>query len=533
MRLATPKQMNEIDTYTIDSLGVPGIVLMENAALRVVEVVVNVLDGAVKGRKLLILAGKGNNGGDAFAVARHLLLMGAKVDVYLLAGKNSISGDAKTNLDILGKLDMKVHELLDDSMPASFSEELNNSEIIIDGIFGTGFRGKPEGVAEKVIEQINISKKVVVSIDIPSGVNGETGKVPGICIKASVTVTFQLPKPGLVLHPGCDHVGKLVVADIGIPGMAIDHQEIKMYVLSNNSIINAQGSTGNNCYDAEMASLLPVRTLNSNKGDYGKLFIITGSTGMTGSGCLSAEAALRIGAGLVYVGVPSSLSCIYGSVLREPILIPLEDSGKGSLITNCMEEISNKMERMDIVAVGPGLSVTDDTKAVVRGIIRKCKVPLVLDADALNAVASDVSILNELKVDTVITPHPGEMARLTGITIDEVQADRIKAAGEFASKWKLIVVLKGSRTIIALPDGKIFVNTSGNPGMATGGSGDVLTGIITGLAGQGLKLSDAAVLGVYLHGLAGDAAAGKRGMNGMIAGDIIEELPYVLKSLGY
>ncbi|NJD01771.1 MAG: NAD(P)H-hydrate dehydratase [Ruminiclostridium sp.] len=280
-----------------------------------------------------------------------------------------------------------------------------------------------------------------------------------------------------------------------------------------------------------ISSIMPIRFKDSSKGDYGKVIIITGSIGMTGSGCLCANAAMRSGAGLVYVGVPAGLSTVYSTKLTEPIIIALQDNGGGSLSAAGSARIIEAVNRMDAAAIGPGLSVNDEIVEVVRNVIKRTRIPLVLDADALNAASRDISMLKECNADAVITPHPGEMARLTGLSIREVQNDRLKVAADFAEQYGVTVVLKGSGTVVALPDGTIYVNTTGNPGMATGGAGDVLTGIIASLAGQGVKLSDAAVAGVYLHGLAGDAAAGKKGMHGMIASDIIEELPYVIKEI--
>ena len=318
-----------------------------------------------------------------------------------------------------------------------------------------------------------------------------------------------------------NEIDSYAIRELGIPGI----------VLMENAAVNLAG-INRYVIDRELvAGIIPKRFNESSKGDYGKVFIITGSSGMTGSGCLCANAAMRSGAGLVYVGVPGSLSTIYCTKLTEPIIIPLPDNGSGSLLAACSEQIIGLMDRMDAVAIGPGLSVNDEIIVVVRDVIKESRIPLVLDADALNTVARDISMLKEGKAEIVVTPHPGEMARLTGLSISEVQSSRLKVAAEFAASNGVIVVLKGSRTVVALPDGALYVNTTGNPGMATGGAGDVLTGIIVSLVGQGVKPADAAIAGVYLHGLAGDAAAGKKGMHGMIAGDIIEELPYVIKDI--
>lgn len=513
MKLATPGQMTQIDSYAISKLGIPGINLMENAAARVVDEITAMCGGSVSGGSILLLAGKGNNGGDALAAARILDSAGAKVSLFILAPKKEIAGDARMNLELLGKTGVIVHELLNEQQLSLLISTLKASDLVVDGIFGTGFRGKPEGITKAVIEAVADSGKKVIAIDIPSGVNGETGDVPGACIKADATVTFCLPKTGIVLHPGCERAGRVVVADIGIPPEAVLQAGINKYVI-----------------DRELAAaLIPKRNNDSNKGDYGKVFIITGSAGMTGSGCLCAYAAMRSGSGLVYVGVPAALNTIYSIKLTEPIIIPLDDNGSGSLAACSSGQILELMVRMDAAAIGPGLSLNNDIIEVIRNVIREANIPLVLDADALNAVSRDVSILKEHKAEIVITPHPGEMARLTGLSTRDVQNNRLKVASEFAADNGVIVVLKGSRTVVALPEGILYVNINGNPGMASGGTGDVLAGIIVSLIGQGMKPSDAAVAGVYLHGLSGDAAAKNKGMHGMIASDIIEALPYVIK----
>lgn len=513
MKLVTPKQMNDIDAYAINKLGIPGIVLMENAALKVVEEITAMI-GSVVGKNILLFAGKGNNGGDAFAAARHLHCRGALVRILVLARKSEIGGDAAINLEILGKMGLQVDEIIEKQQLPGLSNVIGDAGLIIDGIFGTGLKGNVTGLPADIIDMINKSARPVLSIDIPSGVSGETGKVLGCCIKAERTVTFCLPKIGLAIHPGCEYTGRLTVADMGIPGEAVE-----------------QTGSAVNIIDAGFVSgVIPKRVENSSKGDYGKVFILTGSEGMTGSGCLCACAAMRTGAGLVYVGVPAGLAPVYGSALREPVIIPLDDMDCGRISRGSKVQIKNWMDRVNVIAAGPGLSVSDDIQDVIGFIIKESRVPLVLDADALNAVSKNISVLNELGTDAVITPHPGEMARLAGISTEEVQNDRIGTAVGFARKWGVITVLKGSRTVIALPDGTVYVNTCGNPGMATAGSGDVLTGIIAGLIGQGVGPADAAAAGVYLHGLAGDAAACVMGQHGMIAGDMVEMLPGVVKN---
>jgi hydroxyethylthiazole kinase-like uncharacterized protein yjeF len=517
MKLASPEQMKWIDSYTIKSLGIPGIVLMENAALRVAGEAEKIL--AQGGKRIVLLAGKGNNGGDAFAVARILYGRGYCPRVYLLAAKEGVAGDAKINLDILDKLEMDVVCMQgekEDEAVRLLEADLLLADLVIDGIFGTGFKGCTEGLAATVIEMVNQANAPVISIDIPSGLDGDTGKVSGPCVNADRTVTFCLPKKGLILGSGPDYTGELVTADIGIPPAAVHKAGIEINLVEQKYV----------------SGLLPERKRDSNKGDYGKVFIISGSIGMTGAGRLCSMAALRTGSGLAYLGVPAGLAAVYSSAAAEPVVIPLEDEGTGRLSESCLPAVLDRIGKMDVLAIGPGLSVSAEIFNIVKTILKNSPIPMVLDADALNAAAQCPDILLERKAEAIITPHPGEMARLIGVTAEDVQKDRIAAARDFAAKWGVITVLKGSRTVIAIPDGTVYINSTGNPGMATAGSGDVLTGIIASLVGQGMRPKDAAVAGVYIHGLAGDMAVEDKGVRGMIAGDIIEALPQALKLLG-
>jgi hydroxyethylthiazole kinase-like uncharacterized protein yjeF len=511
LKTVTPKQMQMIDKMTIEEMGIPGIILMENAAFRVVEQIEKML-GCLKKRKILIVAGKGNNGGDAFAVARQLAAKEAETYIYTIADRASIHGDAAINLNILYNSGFKIFKINDSESRQNYERlksDLGICDMVVDGLFGTGFRGEIEGVVGEIVAAINSSVKPVLSIDIPSGVDGNNGHVSRLHIKASVTVTFALPKLGLILHPGCDCTGELVVADIGIPKKVIDKMSINTYLIDERMV----------------AGLIPSRENNSNKGDFGRILVITGSEGMTGAGCLAGRAALRAGAGLVYLAVPSSLSHIYDCMLMETITCPIEDHGKGYISLDSTERISELMEGKTVIVAGPGLSVNEDTVKIAEYIINKTKVPLILDADALNCIARDISVLKKLKAAAVMTPHPGEMARLTGMSIQDIQRNRVEIAVEYARQWNVTIVLKGYRTVVASPDGQVYINSTGNPGMSTAGTGDVLAGIIAALAGQGLSLTDAAVAGVYLHGVAGDRAAALKGEPGMIASDVIDELP--------
>jgi NAD(P)H-hydrate epimerase len=511
MILVTPDEMKRIDKTAIEEFGIPGIVLMENAALGVVREICEIL-GDISGKHLVVLAGKGNNGGDAFAVARHLFNMGAHVSVYVLTRFADINADAKTNLDILFKMGMEVKEVTKDEHIDEIKDRLRFTHIVVDGLLGTGLMGEVKGVMAGIIDAVNDSCVPVVAVDIPSGVNGETGKVSTACIKATSTVTFAFPKLGQLVHPGCEYVGKLEIVDIGIPRAAVQSFEVENHFIDS----------------AFVSQLMPKRYSNSDKGNYGKILVVAGSRGMTGAACLTGGAALRTGSGLVYMTAPLSILSIYAGNLLEALTIPLEDENKGYITKESVSEILSHLEDVDVAAVGPGLSVGGETKDAVFSIIKSSKVPIVLDADGINLLAKDLSVLRNLRTQMVITPHPGEMARLLGISVKEVQSDRINIARSFSKEWGVITVLKGSRTIIASPEGEIYINATGNAGMATGGSGDVLTGIIASLIGQGVKPLDAAVAGVYIHGLCGDNVAQRNGEHGLIAGDLVQEIPNVM-----
>lgn len=514
MKIVTPEQMSAIDKCAINDYGIPGMLLMENAACAVVSEALKML-GDLRDKIVTAVAGRGNNGGDAFAAARLLHSRGADVRVYLTGGKAGISGDALANASILEGIGINIIEILTEKDIELLASDMAKSSLVLDGIFGTGLGREVTGLAAEVIRSMNASGRPILAIDIPSGINGADGSVRGVSIKADVTVTFCMPKTGLVVNPGCEYAGRLIVANIGIPACALKSRDVRCELI-----------------DADMAAnLIPRRRQNSNKGDYGKVLIITGSAGMAGSGCLAAAAALRSGAGLVYTGVPESLAGIYNSSAAEPVVLPLADGGKGCLAGESAGQILEYMKKVNVAAIGPGLSSSDAVRGVVRKVIVNGSVPIVIDADALNVVSADASILKSLGADAVITPHPGEMSRLTGLSTAEIQRDRIGVAGRFASEYGVITVLKGNRTVVAMPDGRIYVNPTGNAGMATAGTGDVLTGIIAGLAAQGASLEAAAVTGVYLHGLAGDKAAESLGMHGMLAGDVVLNLPYAIKEL--
>lgn len=514
MKVANCSQMRNIDQTAIHDMGIPGIVLMENAALKVVEQIKAIL-GEVSYKSILVFCGKGNNGGDGFAIARHLYNMGANVLVVLIADRNEIKGDALTNLKIIEKLDIKVVQVQDESLLEEIAASLYLCDMVVDAIFGTGVKGTIDGVEADIIQLINYSGRYVLSVDIPSGINGDDGQVCGICVNADKTVTFALPKVGLLSYPAADYVGELIVADISIP----------------NSIIEAQNININIIEKEYVKDVIPMRKNDSNKGDYGKVFVIAGSTGMSGAAVLASLGALRSGAGLVTAGVPESLNDVMEIKLTEVMSFPLEDEGRGILAHSCIMQIFEKMDKMDVLVYGPGLSTDKNVEEILLDILKKSEIPIIIDADGINVLAKNINVLKECKCPVVVTPHPGEMSRLTGLDIGYIQTHRIEVASDFARQWNVIVVLKGASTIIAWPDGEVYINGTGNAGMATGGTGDVLSGVIASLIGQGLEADEAAVAGVYLHGTAGDLAAKDKGQHGLIATDIIEALPAVFLEL--
>lgn len=504
--------MGEIDRYSIERLGIPGIVLMENAALKVVKHVEQYFgDNPLIPKDVLIAAGKGNNAGDAFAVARHLTILGYNVKLYCLFEKETISGDARLNYDILPGLGVDIRFLTGDQELHELEDDIRSSGAVIDGIFGTGFKGQTQGVIARVIDSVNRNSGYTISIDIASGVEAATGKAADTCIRANTTVTFELPKIGQLVYPGAGYTGKLQVESIGMPLQAIESVEINTFLTGRERV----------------KGIIPKRGADFNKGTCGKVAVITGSYGMAGSGCIASKAGLRTGSGLVYAAVPKSLIGIYQSVVPEAVCTGLEEN-EGAVAEAAAGAILDIIKKCDVAAIGPGLSGAGSIYCIIDSIADKINVPVILDADALNALSKDTEVFRKFRTDVVITPHPGEMSRLTGLDTSYIQQNRLEVARKYAAAWGVTVVLKGAGTIIAHKDGTAFINPTGNAGMATAGSGDALAGVIASLIGQGAGAFEAAAAGVYIHGLAGDLAAGVKGEHGMTAMDIVENIPYAI-----
>ncbi|TDA66958.1 MAG: NAD(P)H-hydrate dehydratase [Clostridia bacterium] len=514
MKLITAAEMGNLDRMTAEQYFLPSLILMENAGLAVVHAIRQELGPDLAGKRIWIFAGKGNNGGDGLVVARHLINAGAEVKIFLLARPEDLRGDAEVNYRVLRAMQATFYPVLEEKDVQRADIALLYADLIVDAIYGTGFKGAALGVPARVIELVNQTGKPVVAVDLPSGLEADTGKVNGPCVRATRTVTLALPKLGLVLEPGAGYVGQLTVADISIPCALVTSQPLMRELLTH----------------SWCASRLPQRLPAGHKGDYGHVLVVGGSPGMGGAAVMAATAALRAGAGLVTLGVPAPLHQAVQLRALEVMSRPLPANGEGCLSREAVDDILT-FKRASVLALGPGLSLHADSAVMVRELLPRLDCPAVIDADALNALSGHSEILPSLKQPAILTPHPGEMSRLLGVPVARVQEDRLAVAQAAAQQWQVTVVLKGARTVIATPKGHIYVNPTGNPGMATGGSGDVLTGIIAALLAQGLPAEEAAACGVYLHGLAGDLAGQDLGMAGLTATSLIEYLPLAFKEV--
>jgi ADP-dependent NAD(P)H-hydrate dehydratase / NAD(P)H-hydrate epimerase len=514
MRILNAAQMREADRCTIDDVGISSLVLMENAGRQVVAAIEAAYESQLDER-IGILCGKGNNGGDGFVVARTLIQRGVDATVFVIGTVADVRGDARINLDILGRLGVTVVEVADEQTWELHFSEMSQCSLLVDAMFGTGLTSALTGMMETVVADINASGLPVVSIDLPSGMSADTPHLVGDCIEASMTVTLAAPKLPLVLAPGEPYAGDVVIADIGIPPEVLEGLDGPRIDLLTPEYVRG---------------LIEPRAAESHKGDFGRVTIVAGSRGKSGAAHLAAVGALRSGAGLVTVATPAACQAIVASMTPEVMTEALAESNDGMVVDAALETVLALQH--DVIACGPGLGRGPAVAEFVRGLLERAAVPLVLDADALTVLADDPTALEGRDERVVIiTPHPGEMARLIGVPVDEVQANRIQVATDFAVTSRVYVVLKGHRTIIATPEGRVFINPTGNAGMATGGTGDVLTGMIAAWLAQLLDAEAACQLAVFLHGAAGDLAAHSHGANAMIATDVVMCLAPALKAL--
>ncbi len=502
-RLVTGREMAQIDQRAIRECGIPGAELMGRAGARVVEAIHQRWEG-LEDLEVAVVCGKGNNGGDGFVAGRLLRQAGARVRVFLAAQRSAVQGEALHHLEQMEEAGLQAIPLSEDL--SVLNAALAQADLVVDALLGTGTRGAPRPELGRLIEQLNQAGRPVVAVDLPSGLEADTGQVPGACVRAALTVTFGLPKIGQLFYPGKGFCGTLEVADIGLPPAA------------------TQGGTTFLLTGEGVAGLLPRRPGDAHKGSCGLAVVVAGSAGMTGAAALAADSALLAGAGKVILGAPASLNDILEAKLTEVMTRPLPEVRKRRCLSRrALGEVLSLLEGADCLALGPGLGRYRETAELVRRLVQRAELPMVLDADGLNAFAGCAGLLRGRPL--VLTPHAGEFARLTGTEVRAVLADPLGAARRFALEHGLTLVLKGAPAVVALADGRTLVNPTGNPGMATAGSGDVLTGLIAGLMAQGLRGEEAACAGVYLHGAAGDLARKHRGEWGLKAGDISQAIP--------
>jgi hydroxyethylthiazole kinase-like uncharacterized protein yjeF len=511
VKIVTSSQIKVAEKYAADN-GISYLRLMENAGTAAARFIRDTVK--VQNMSFIVICGRGNNGGDGFVAARKLSEQGANVKVILACGQPKTI-DATEMFDRIKDLLLKIYDF--NVYPQECISVIQECNYIVDAIFGTGFKGDAQGNLTTLIETINNNKnnKKIFSLDMPSGANADTGEIGDVCVKADFTITFAAPKIGQFASPAVEYCGILKTVYIGIPDYAF-------------MLFNATSQL----LDIKMIeSMIPIRKLNSNKGDYGRVLCLCGSLGMSGAAFLACSGALRCGAGLVTAMVPKQIYNVVAVKLDEAMVFPVEGTEAGSFAYSNLEQILEFSKKSSVLLLGCGNSQNEETVQLMRELIKNATCPIVLDADGINAFAEHIDLLRESKADIIITPHPGEMARLTGKSVKEVQNNRLKVAAEFAAENYVYVVLKGANTVIATPDGKSFINSTGNPGMAKGGSGDILAGMIAAFVAQGFKLEDAACCGVFIHGFAGDKCAAKYSQYAMQPTDMLMEVPQIFSEI--
>ena len=511
-KIVTAAQMQALDRRTISEAHIPATTLMERAGSGVVSCLEQRL-GPVRGKTVTVVCGKGNNGGDGFVAARLLRRRHANARVLAMAPTSELSPDAATMSKQFvrgaGKSSVYLY-----TSKAQAQALLQESDILVDALLGTGLSAAVTGRYAEVIDSINESGRPVVAVDLPSGLHADAGTILGRAIRASLTVSLGLPKLGLYQNDGIDLAGEVALVDIGIPPAYIEAVETRTTLMTRHAV----------------RAYLPRRQPSSHKGTFGHAGIIAGSVGKTGAAAMVARAALRVGAGLVTVAIPASVNDVLEAKLLEAMTVPMPETKARTFARTALDRLVAFMAARTALAIGPGLSTHHETVELVQALMKQLDRPAVLDADALNALTGRTALLASCKTPPIITPHPGEMARLEAdATPQSINSDRIGTASRFARARGLFVVLKGARTVVARPDGAVAICPTGNPGMATGGTGDVLTGMMVGLLAQGMPSWEAACAATYLHGAAGDLAASRKGQAGLIAGDMIEEIPYALR----
>ncbi len=504
MRVATVSQMRELDRAAMELFGISEQLLMENAGEASYFVILE--NFGIKGKRFLIFCGIGNNGGDGLVVARKLHSMGADTKIFILGDESKFKGASKFNLEIVRRIGIKIEKI---NSLEDIKEDVNSCDAIVDAIFGTGITRDVEGIHKDVISFINNSNKTIFSIDIPSGVNGNNGKIMGAAVKASYTITFGLPKIGNMLYPGYDLCGKLYVSHISFPPSLYNKESIDVFI--------------------DIPKSPPPRDKEAHKGSFGKALFVAGSQNYFGAPYFSSLSFLKAGGGLCYLAAPKSVVPFLANKGSEVVFLPQKETPFGSISLDAASDLLAFSENVDIVIVGPGLSLANETKEVVKILAKEVKKPIIIDGDGISAISENLEILEKREGKTILTPHLGEMSRITKKSIERIDIEKVGILKETTKRTNSIIILKGAHTLIGFPDGKVFINLSGNPGMATAGSGDVLPGTIAAMYGLGLDIYEAVRTGVFIHGFAGDIATNSIGEDGVLASDILNSLPIAVK----
>ncbi len=514
MKVLNAGQMKNIDRQTIKEIGILGAVLMENAGIQIMKALKSKFPEPQRER-IVIVAGKGNNGGDGLVVARHLFNQGCRPLVLLLGTEEEVKGDAALNLKIAQRIGIEIQEITSSKAWGKHKARVSRSTLLVDAIFGTGLSKPAKGLYAKVMEDMNKAKAYTIAVDIPSGLSSDTYQIIGPCVKADLTVTLAAPKIAHVFPPAEEWVGELIIAEISVPPFLFEDDNLKLELV-------------------EKKNLLPYfkkRMKDTHKGTYGHLFIISGSYGKTGAAVMAGKSALKMGAGLVTIGTPQSCLPMVARPMVELMTEPLPETAERTISSEALEKTIALLKDKDAFLIGPGISTHRSTAEFVLSLLPKIKLPMVIDADALNILASKPEILKSLRKPVILTPHPGEFARLLHLPTRDVLERKLELVPEFSKKYGVYLVLKSYKTLISNPEGKVFINPTGNPGMASAGSGDVLSGMLASMIVQEKNLLEAILAAVYVHGLSGDIGADRLGEKFLTAANIIDYLPRTLKQL--
>ena len=512
MKILNQQEMRHLEEIAIEDFRMTSRLLMENAGRSIFDYI---KDLNKEFSKVIILCGLGNNGGDGFVLARQLYNRDIPFEIFVIGDADKIKGDALSNLDILRKLEVDINTIEDKFKIRSLEQIIDKNDLIIDAILGIGIKGPVRELSSEVIEVINSLYNTVISVDLPSGVNSDTGTIENIAVKADATITLGLPKFGNILFPGANYNGDLKIGHVGISPKIADAIASKTFIITKKMI----------------KEYIPKRTADSHKGTYGKASVIAGSRGLSGAAILTCLAALNSGVGIMELFIPESIDLIISTKVVEIITRPLKETPNGLIDLSSITSVVKGIEASNVVAIGPGCGNSNELFELLKQIINASESPIVIDADGLNALSKNIEVLKDSKSKIVLTPHLGEMSRLVDRPIEEIKKDKINIVKDFTKEYNVILVLKGARTIVGLPSGEIYINVNGNSGMATAGSGDILTGLIASLIAQGVAPDKAALLGVFIHGYSGDLVAKEKGEYGMLAEDIVKSIGQVFKEL--